>query len=90
MAKRLIDAHVLEGEAICLYSYGGARYIPLAALKRAPTVEAVEVVRCRDCKHWDYGDCWRLELSQPDDFCSYSERKDGQAPQEWGTKNENP
>lgn len=36
---RLIDAEKLEGEAICLYTYGGARYIPLDALKRAPTVE---------------------------------------------------
>lgn len=45
--KRLIDANALEGEAICLYTYGGARYIPLAALKRAPTVEAVEVAQGR-------------------------------------------
>ena len=36
---RLIDAEKLEGEAVCLYTYGGARYIPLDALKRAPTVE---------------------------------------------------
>ena len=36
---RLIDANALEGEAICLYSYGGARYIPLWALKKAPTID---------------------------------------------------
>ncbi len=35
----------------------------------------VEVVRCKDCKHWSNGDCYRLELSRPDDFCSYGERK---------------
>lgn len=38
--------------------------------------DAVEVVRCKDCKYWDYGDCYRLELSRPDDFCSYGELKE--------------
>ena len=33
--KRLIDANKLEGEALCIYTYGGVRYIPLAALKRS-------------------------------------------------------
>lgn len=36
---RLVDVEKLAGEAICLYTYGGARFIPLDALKRAPTVE---------------------------------------------------
>lgn len=44
-------------------------------LKEEPTVDAVKVVRCKDCKFWDFGDCYRLELSRPDDFCSYGERK---------------
>ena len=35
----------------------------------------VEVVRCKDCKYWNNGDCYRLELSLPTDFCSYGERK---------------
>ena len=38
--------------------------------------DVVEVVRCKDCKHWHNGDCYRLELSLPNDFCSYGERKD--------------
>ena len=52
----------------------------------APTVDAVEVVRCRDCKHHSeiYGNrCkkWSSTLSGlthftgPDDFCSYGERR---------------
>ena len=45
---RLVDANVLEGEAICLYAYGGARYIPLEALKCAPTVDVVEASRLGD------------------------------------------
>ena len=46
------------------------------ALEEAPTIDAVEVVRCKDCKYWNNGDCYRLELSRPDDFCSYGERKE--------------
>lgn len=46
------------------------------ALEEAPTIDAVEVVRCKDCKYWNNGDCYRLELSRPDDFCSYGEKKE--------------
>lgn len=53
-------------------------------LYRIPTVDAVEVVRCRDCK-WDKPDelmskhwCTRfsgyMEMRE-DDFCSYGERR---------------
>ena len=45
-------------------------------LDQMETIDAVEVVRCKDCKYWDYGDCYRLELSRPDDFCSYGELKE--------------
>ena len=56
-------------------------------LREAPTVNAVEVVRCRDCKHWDVrpingrctlGKCLKLSRVMGDtSFCSYGERKDG-------------
>lgn len=50
-----------------------------------PSVDAVEVVRCKDCKHWKpepmgdvmmcySGMCGRW--TTPDDFCSYGRRKD--------------
>lgn len=39
--------------------------------------DVVTVVRCKDCKYWENGDCYRIELSRPDDFCSYGERKEG-------------
>ena len=42
----------------------------------AATVDDVEVVRCKDCEYWEHGDCYRLELSRPDDFCSYGDRKE--------------
>lgn len=41
-----------------------------------PTEDVVPVVRCKDCKYWDNGDCYRIELTRPDDYCSYGERKD--------------
>ena len=54
-----------------------------------PTVNAVPVVRCKDCKHykpqkksahWENraNYCNRIVTikMQPDDFCSYGERKD--------------
>lgn len=58
-------------------------------LREAPTVNAVPVVRCRDCKHWD-SETWFCDnhstfghhgldwnMFSEDDFCSYGERKDG-------------
>ena len=51
--------------------------IALPFVNSAPTIDAEIVVRCKDCKYWDYGDCYRIEMSRPDDFCSYGERKDG-------------
>ena len=59
-------------------------------IKNAPTIDAVPVVRCKDCKHykpqkksahWENraNYCNRVVTIkvQPDDFCSYGERKDG-------------
>lgn len=50
----------------------------------APTVDAVEVVRCKDCKHYREDSFWCDMNSRdrnewfnwyPDDFCSYGERR---------------
>lgn len=58
-------------------------------LREAPTVDAVEVVRCRECKHWDGSVCdvhseWpdqystgHMDYTESDDFCSYGEPKEG-------------
>ena len=40
------------------------------------TVESTQIVRCKDCKNWDFGGCYRIELTLPSDFCSYGERID--------------
>lgn len=44
-------------------------------VKELPAVGAVPVVRCKDCKYWHNGDCYRLGLSSSHDFCSYGEKK---------------
>ena len=55
------------------------------AIDNAPTVDAVPVVRCRECKHRGTDDCIfhingepadeELLLKLDNDFCSYGERK---------------
>ena len=56
----------------------------LAEIEAAPTVDAVPVVRCRECKHCDpenhhcdhhMGTAAPLRR-KPDDFCSYGERRE--------------
>lgn len=46
--KRLIDANALIKEANEDGAYG---YVDAKQIADAPTVDAVEVVRCRECKH---------------------------------------
>ena len=87
---RLIDADRLS-EAI--YDNVSAPYEEavwakedcLTEIDAAPTVDAVPVVRCRECKHCDpenyhcdhpMGTAAPLRR-KPDDFCSYGERKEG-------------
>lgn len=54
-------------------------------LSEAPTINAIPVVRCRECKHCDpenYHCDHHMSTAaplrrKPDDFCSYGERKEG-------------
>ena len=53
-------------------------------IEAQPTADVVEVVRCRDCKHYVNDKCYMDLLAYDDpvpevnenDFCSYGERKD--------------
>ncbi len=53
----------------------------LEMMKTAPTVDAVPVVRCKDCARFDKKrGCNLVEglnIAKTDSFCSYGERKDG-------------
>ena len=63
--------------------------MPCDIVAEIPTVDAVEVVRCKDCIHWHepnsvclkiYSDgaasVYAWQDRKADDFCSYGERKD--------------
>ena len=54
-------------------------------VRSIPTIDAIPVVRCKDCKHLGFkglGDGVRnrkmVGIIKPDDFCSYGERKDNE------------
>lgn len=50
------------------------------ALETAQAIDAVPVVRCRECKYHNKPPCpMRLSFNwtEDNDFCSYGERKDG-------------
>ena len=51
-------------------------------LEDAPTVDAVPVVRCKDCKYWEdgyFGYCTKTHTAMDyDAFCSYGERREGE------------
>lgn len=77
-------AEMIDREALkeALLERGFYPAIVEGVLESAPTVDAVPVVRCRECKHLMfsdfYGECKRgnLGIVKPDDFCSYGERKE--------------
>ena len=95
--SRLIDADKRIEEIKKIYcdgcdNYGGCKCRAcwvddaMCLIDDATTVDAVEVVRCRDCKHYEIHKPKVLENCErngyiipmkPDDFCSYGERKDG-------------
>ena len=95
---RLIDANLLRAvlleylestHGITEFTFENCYpyWIFAKAIKSSPTVDAVPVVRCKDCKHYKQNPwskeenmmcmCWCDWLAtDPDDFCSYGERRE--------------
>ena len=82
--KRLIDANALIEEA---YAEGAYGYVDAKQIADAPTIDAVEVVRCNECiKRYDTDECpmcflsggLYVECTQDNGFCDRGERKDGE------------
>ena len=88
---RLIDADKLEsGEVIIPTENGGYEYVEVFYkddVDNAPSVDAVEVVRCKDCVNcsecitddgmYIYIRCLRNGATiYEDDFCSWGERRE--------------
>lgn len=73
---RLIDADVASR-----WMEQNEAYMDAEILRAIPTVDAVPVVRCKDCKHLFYTMCMACGFlpHKPNDFCSYGERRDGGA-----------
>ena len=88
--KRLIDANALiEKKRRYCSGHGEYEYmVELWHIEHAPTVDAVEVVRCKDCEFCVYNFCndtykcrsmsGMFRRVEPDEFCSYGERKEEQ------------
>lgn len=88
---RLIDADVASR-----WMEQNEAYMDAEILRAIPTVDAVPVVRCKDCKHLRvrnqkdiYTFCpktgivfWQFEKDTRTSFCSYGERMDGGADDE--------
>ena len=84
---RLIDADALRD---ALYDADAITMRGVAIINRSPTIDAVPVVRCKECRyHSQYSDengmyhCGGIDTTKdhalpvvaPDDFCSYGERR---------------
>lgn len=80
---RLIDADALFVDASFFNDEldRAERFYSEEQIKDAPTVDAVEVVRCKDCENWDGEEHWcNIRDSygwdyKPNDFCSYGDKK---------------
>lgn len=76
--KKYIDVDLLKNE-ICKNKIMSREFIAqriLHIIDNQPTADVEEVVRCKDCKYWHGGDCYRIELTKSNDFCSYGEKAD--------------
>lgn len=88
---RLIDADALEEELVS-HKYKYSPYLHFldvaVTIERMPTIDAVPVVRCKDCKMSEvfqndssgvmarYCNAFRLiRMVADDDYCSYGERR---------------
>lgn len=85
---RLIDAERLKKDVEdfqdCYNGFSDTydKAFIIGAIDEQPTIDAVEVVRCKDCRHWSNGDdtygiCYRCPNTRQmryDDYCSYGER----------------
>ena len=84
--KRLIDANEIEDLFYKQVEYGATDLMDAFddALQDAQTVDAVEVVRCKDCRKWfrhtqvdrERGDCRRYQTTKHENgFCDRGERR---------------
>lgn len=82
------DADVCETDDFGGVDYGFGMKNIKELINAIPAADVAEVVRCKDCKHYEMGVCLKIysdgnvhqdawQRRKPDDFCSYGDRKDG-------------
>ena len=86
---RLIDADALKDK--CYITINGVtigrnNYVMFHEIDDAPTIDAVQVVRCKDCRHGGYEDDIEYYVCRHPtglneelygvDFCSYGKRRE--------------
>lgn len=77
ISMRLIDADKLWKTTE--YAYGNVyRYYEAWEVDEAPTIEAVEVVRCKDCILDREAQCPMKYATEEDDYCSFGERAENE------------
>lgn len=77
---RLIDADKIAEAITWLNEYDFIIYRDvMKSIGKLPTVEVVEIVRCKDCKYWKDDDCKNDSHGycprNENDFCPWGERK---------------
>ena len=87
MGMRLIDADRLLNHAIAFFTGCRTSILQFSYVSdmiiNAPTVDAVPVVRCRECEHYN-PENYDISCDHPkgimgpsdDDFCSYGKRRE--------------
>ena len=85
---RLIDADEIENKAVPMDSYDGfwsGTAVKLSVIRKSPTIDAVPVVRCRECIAYtpvddNTGKCVFLigkhQYVVPDGYCYLGERQE--------------
>lgn len=77
---RLIDADKLLEKLAYIMPQDDLYAVTVEAIRQAPTVDAVPVVRCRDCKYSVRSICCYHCVPTgfpPDSFCSFAVTKTG-------------
>ena len=74
-----LDALKAQLNKLPMMSNWGEAFMPLL-IDEQPTIDAVPVVRCRECTSYNrprLGWCdFHMDRENPDDFCSYGQRKE--------------
>lgn len=80
---RLIDADKVISDLKAMKTQLGVNAIlidgMIDGLKRQPQVDAVEVVRCKDCRYYNDGSLCtcNFDIMSGENFCSFGERRIG-------------